>query len=494
MTVAAAPSTGPTEPNEATELTEPTEATEATEPSQSVREPGAAPSPSRSSRAARVRAWLDARPGWQQWLLVVVGLMLLTTPLVARYAYGHPSLSRADEYVYIDSVDKAMHGEITRQGASVDEYAMDLLACEGIELYGPMGDRCGGPYDTSTFPYRGGITSADIHSPVYYFTTAALTKVVQVVTPVDDLLVAARMTGAIWLALGLAALIALARELGAPRTASAAVALLVLAAPSVRWTNAYVTPDALNLLAGSLIAIAAVRYVRGRWSPWILVGLSALAAAVKAQNSIAAALAALFLLVYAITVADGRSWRRTGRFAAVGVGAVVASLVVQMTYNALRAAWAIAPAPPMDTSEPLNLGTTFLQVKSFMHQVVLGPDAGFGPALENVRPGTLPTLTAWLLAAGLIAAAVFAPTLDTIQSRFAQATALAFVTAGPAFYVLIFVMTGRTFGMPDRYGQVMLPAMAAAAALVARRRWVQWFMIGLAAAGYVAALITLRLA
>lgn len=447
----------------------------------------------RATTSTRVRTWVDGRPAWQRWVLVCLGLLLLTTTLVARYAYGHPAMSRADEYVYIDAVDKAMHGEITRQGAQVDEFALDTIACKGIELNGPMGSACGGPYDLSTFPYRGGYTSADIHSPVYYFTTAALTKVVQVFTPVDNLLVAARMTGALWLALGLAALIWLARELGASRTSSAAVALLVLAAPSVRWTNAYVTPDALNLLAGSLIAIAAVKYVRGRWSPWVLIGLSAVAAAVKAQNSIAAALAALFLVIYAITVAQGRSWRRTGRFTAVGAGAVAISLAVQLTYNALRAAWALAPAPEMDTSKPLDLGKTFLQAKSFMMQVVMGPDASYAAALQYVKPGVLPTLTAWLLAAGLIAAALFASTLDDVQQRFAQATALAFVIAGPLFYLLIFVMTDRTFELPDRYGQVMLPAMAAATALLARKRWVQWLMIGLAAVGYVAALVTLRL-
>ena len=120
-----------------------------------------------------------------------------------------------------------------------------------------MGEKCGGPYDRSTFPYRGGITSADIHSPVYYFVTAGLTTVIQAVSPVDDLLIAARMTGALWLGLGLVALIWLCRELGAGRSASGAVALLVLSVPIVRWTNTYVTPDAMNLLWGSLISIAA---------------------------------------------------------------------------------------------------------------------------------------------------------------------------------------------------------------------------------------------
>ena len=460
-------------------------------------QPAARPAEQPAARApwaARARAWVDARPAWQRWALVMLGLGLLSTVLVLRFSYGHPALSRADEYVYVDAVDKAMHGELTRQGAQIDEYAMELIACQGIELFGTQGETCGGPYDVETFPYRGGITSADIHSPVYYFTTAALTKAVQVLTPVDDLLMAARLTGALWLALGLTALIGLARELGASRTSSGLVALLVLTAPSVRWTNAYITPDALNLLAGSLIAIAALRYVRGRWSPWVLVGISAVAAAVKAQNSIGSALAALFLVIFAATVAEGRTWGRFWRFLGVGAGGVAAALAVQVGYNLLRSAWALSPAPPMDTSEPLRVTAALGQAKVFMLQVVLGPDSTFAPALEHVRPGVLPTLTAWLLAAGLIAAALFVTTLDDVQSRFARATALAFIAAGPLFYVLIYVMTDRTFGLPDRYGQVMLPAMAASAALLVRARWVQWLLLAMAAGGYVTALVTLRLA
>lgn len=443
--------------------------------------------------SAQARSWVNARPLWLRWLATAAVLLVLSTVLVGRYAYGRDAMSRADEYVYIDAVDKAMHGEITRQGASIDVTALDLIACRGIELHGPMGETCGGPYDRSTFPYRGGITSADIHSPVYYFTTAALTKVVQVLTPVDDLLIAARMTGALWLGLGLTAMVWLARTLGASRSSSAAVALLVLSVPAMRWTNAYVTPDSLNLLVGSLIGIAAVKYARGRWSPWVLIGLSAVAAAVKAQNSIASALVALFLVLYAVTVPEIRTWRRVARHLAVGAGAVGAALVVQFGYNTLRAAWAVAPPPIPDTSKPFDPIVAISEVKAFLMGVSMGPDAAFGPALQLARPEVTATLAAWLLAAGLIGAALFATNLETLQQRFAQATALAFVVAGPVFYTLIYAMTHRAFVLPERYGIVMLPAMAVATALVARRRWVQLMIVALAGAGYVVALLTLRL-
>ena len=447
----------------------------------------------RTSLVGRVTARVDGSPPWLRWLVVAFVMTILSTVLVGRYAYGHDPMSRSDEYVYIDAVWKAQHGEITRQGAEIDEPALDLIACRGIELYGPMGEKCGGPYDRSTFPYRGGITSADIHSPVYYFVTAGLTTVIQAVSPVDDLLIAARMTGALWLGLGLVALIWLCRELGAGRSASGAVALLVLSVPIVRWTNTYVTPDAMNLLWGSLISIAALKYLRGRWSPWILIALSAAAAAVKAQNSIASAFVAVLLVLCPLTAAEGRSWARVRSNALVAAGAIGAALAVQTTYNMLRKAWALAPAPPSDTSAPFNVEQAFAQAKVFVTGTVMGPDASWLPALSVTRPGVFSVLASWYFAAALIAGALFVVHLRPLQMRFAQAAALSFVAAGPVFYTLIYVMTGRAFPLPERYGAVLLPAMAAVAAVLSQRRWVQVLVTALAIGGYVSAMISLHM-
>lgn len=441
----------------------------------------------------RVGTWVDARPAWVRWLAVLGLLGILSVTLVGSYLPERTALSRADEYVYIDAVDKASRGEITRQGAQIDEYSLDLIACRGIELHGPMGERCGGPYVIETFPYRGGITSADIHSPVYYFVTAWLAQAVLAVTPLQELLVAARATGALWLALGLTATVALARALGASRIAAGAVALVVLASPAVRWTSIYITPDALNLLAGSMIALAGLQYARGRWSPGWLIAFSAVAAAVKAQNLFASALVALLLVLLAVTVPEGRSWRRTGRFTAVAVGAVAASLATQVGYSVLRAAWAVAPAPEMDTEVPLRWPVVFRQARAFLMNVTAGPDATFQAALELQRPSTWAIFISWVVAAAVIAGALLAVRLTTEQTRFAQATALSLVLAGPLMYLTMFVVTGRGFNLPDRYGMVMLPAMVAVLAVLAQRRWVQVLLLVLALGGYLEALATFRM-
>lgn len=445
------------------------------------------PAPDELTQARRLRQRLERAPDWVRWATVFLMFLVLSTALVGRFVLTHPALSRADEYVYIDAVDKASHGDITRQGDLIDQYSLALISCQGIQLLGPQGKTCGGPYDISTFPYRGGVTSADIHPPTYFFVTAWLAAVLRHLAGVQDLLIAARLTGAIWLAAGLTALVALARTLGASRLASGAVALLVLASPLVRWTNAYVTPDNLNLLAGSIIALGAVKYAGREWRPWFLIAASAVAAAFKAQNSIAGALAALFLVLYAATVPEGRTWSRFWRYLTTGVAGVAVALVVQGVYQVLRAHWAVAPAPVLQPT-PLGWWTALSQSDSLILGTYLGPDSTFVAALGKHPVSALAEFGAVVLAAGLLSAAFVVTHLSPLQTRFAQATTVAYVVAFPAMYVLIWVATGRTFPLPERYGQVLMPAMAASASLVVRRRAVAWGIIVLAAAGYAYAL------
>ena len=440
--------------------------------------------------SARVRGWVATAPGWARWVAVLCGLAVLVSMLGARFGPARTALSRADEYVYIDAVDKAARGEVTRRGASVDEYALALIACRGVDGQATMGETCGGPYDLDTFPYDG-VTSADIHSPVYSFVTAWGAAALDAVTPLDGLLLAARATSLVWLVLGLAAVVALARALGASRTASAAVALMVLAAPAVRWSNLFVTPDALNLLVGAGIALAAVRYAQRRWSPWILIGLAFLVTLVKAQNSIVCGLAALVLVLHAATAPD-RSLRSVGRAAVVAAGTVASAVVAQAGWTVLRGALAVGDPPVLDPVQPFSVGMAVQQVRAFLFVVTLGPDATYPPALEQHQPALASILISWLLGVGVLAAALFGG-LRGLQARFAQATAAVLLLAGPFLYAGIQLTTGRGFHVPDRYGMVLVPAMAAATAVVARRRWVLALMIGVAAWGFVEALITYRM-
>lgn len=430
----------------------------------------------------------DRLPLWVRWAATTLLLLLLATVLVARYAPAHTELSRIDEYVYLDAVDKAMDGRVVRQGDLIDEYTLEIASCQGVDQYGLAGSPCGEPIERELFPYRGGHTSADIHSPVYYFLTAWLAKVVLALGPVDSLLVAARLTGALWLGLGAALVVAVGRALGASRAAAGAVAVLVVAAPSVRWTNAFITPDALNLVCGGLILLAAVQYLKGRWAPWVLVLAGVVGAAVKAQNLLASALVVVLFAWLALAPGNpesrGLRWRRVGW----AVAGVLGALAAQFGYYALRAAIALEPAPVMDTSAPLSPGLLLQQGRAFLSDMVLGPNHR-----PLVRENFLSLAVSWALVGGLIAAAVFVVGLSRTQLAFARSTLLSIVVSAPTLYLVIFVLTGRAFTIPDRYGMVMLPAVAAAAALAARTRGAQSVLLGAGLLGYAFALTVLTL-
>ncbi|MEP7762944.1 hypothetical protein [Sanguibacter sp. 25GB23B1] len=445
------------------------------------------------SRARAAQTWLFGLHPVIQWTLVSLGFVLLAGVLAAKYIPAHPAMSRADEWVYIDAVDKASHGEITRMGALIDEYSLELISCRGIELFGPMGSPCEGPIVQSEYPYEGGRTSADIHSPVYFFITAWTAKLIMPVLDISDLLTGARLTGAIWLGLGLAATVALARNLGASRTASAAVAFMLLGSTMVRWTNTYVTPDAFNILAGALLALAAVKYVRSEWRAWPLLVLSGIAVAIKAQNLFAVGLAALVLLVIAVV-----RWRDESvdskRMIGVGLGAGVIAVVVQAGYLKLREVWAIGEVPIIDAVLTVDPWTAYSQTTVFMEGIILGPDQGWLPGLNaaattGALPSIMPIHVSWLLIGGLIAASLFVRNLTLIQSVFARSTLFALLFGAPLLYVVLFFVNGQTFALPQRYGVVLLPAFAVVTAIVADRRWVAWGLLAIGVATYGEAVV-----
>ncbi|WP_225753643.1 hypothetical protein [Actinotalea sp. Marseille-Q4924] len=426
-------------------------------------------------------------PAWVRWLVTAVLLVGASAGLAAPYIADTTTMSRADEYVYIDAVDKATRGNVAQRGELVDQYALEVLSCRGVEG-ALMGSPCGGPYSRENVPWEGGRTSADIHPPTYYFVTASLTRAVQVLTPVDDLLSAARVTSAAWVGLGLTAVVALCRTLGASRVAAAAVAVLGLVAPHTRWVATFVTPDALNILAGAVVMLVAVQVVRERLHPAWMVAAALVVGSVKAQNALTGGLVVLLLLIVALRRRrDGDRSRKPVQAVAWAVGALFAGIVPQVVWMALRAATALGPAPGQGLeAPPLGVYAVLYDSTAFIRGVVVGPNATYPPAWSAGSPLTIHGETvSWILVGGLVALALFASGVPALQSSFARAGLLSFLLAGPALRVALYAVDGANFGMPVRYGLVLFPAMLAATAVAARRAWVGWLLLGVAVVFYV---------
>ena len=109
-----------------------------------------------------------------------------------------------------------------------------------------------------------GFTSADIHAPTYFFLTAAVGKVVRAVGVTDDLLIAGRLVGALWLTLGMLAMVALARAWGAGWVVPVLTAVAMAASPLLVSVSGYLSPDALGLLVGAGVLLAVTQWQRGR--------------------------------------------------------------------------------------------------------------------------------------------------------------------------------------------------------------------------------------
>lgn len=439
---------------------------------------------------ARVGRMVDGWPLWLRWLVCAAALVVASVGLAAPYVHEQPWMSRADEYVYIDAVDKAAHGDLTQRGELIDEYALELLSCRGVEG-ALMGVPCGTEPSNVGVPWEDGHTSADIHPPTYYFLTAGLARAVQAISPVDDLLSAARVTSAVWVGLGLTLVVALARALGATRIAAAAAVLLGLLAPHTRWIATFVTPDALNIVVGALVMLVAVQIARDRLHPAWLVPAMFAVGTIKAQNVLVGGMVVLLLAIVAL-----RRWHqdRSGRpvrTIAWSVAALVAGVVPQFVWLAVRSATALGPAPGQGlSSPPLGLYDVLYDSTVFVRGVVVGPDATYPPAWTTGSPLTIHgEMVTWILVSGLVGLALFVRGLPILESSFARAGLLAFLIAGPALRVALYVVDGANFGMPVRYGLVLFPAMMAATAVAGRRTWVASVLLGTALVLYPLVLV-----
>lgn len=400
-------------------------------------------------------------PLWVRTVLLALIFTALSALVGYRYILEHSAISPQDEYVYIDAVDKAMHGEVTRQYSETDEYARSLVTCVGIEIYGPQGPACG---DTSApsedYPFKG-YSTASVHSPLYFFITAFLTKILLFLAPGKQMYLLAKFTGTLWLGLGLTATWRLARYLGGSRLITASVTALMLASPAIRWANFYITPDSFSLLAGSFIFLSALKMVRKEWTSIPLIVASVFFGLIKFQMLFATGAALLFILIYFIRIKEERSSLK--RPILLAFLALLLGLVAQFAYQYYRNVTAIHIAKDYSIDAHVPFSPTFAveQLDNFLTYLYMGPVSLNGGLLGTVGlPYAFTTLSSLLLVSGLVGAALFAVHTEVLHQSFALALLLASIFVAPAFYIYLNLTMGVGFDLAPRYGAALLPALA----------------------------------
>ena len=321
-----------------------------------------------TSPASIAETGKQSRRAYSIWALVITAFVFL---VIGTYIPDQEPLSPFDEWVYLDYVDKVTRFGIPQTGETIDREALVVSSCRGVFVWGPTGSPCGGPYVLAEYP-MGGVTSADVHPPTYFAANALLASAVRATGVSEDLLTSNRIMGAVWLAIGLLLVAILAGLLGATPPAAAGAAGVLAALPLIRYNNSYITPDAMNLIVGASVLIAALLVSRGRWAWWAMIIAGAFAGAVKTQNGLAVGAAALFLIWGVVRdhkiAEDSRGLRPVW----AACGGVMAFISVQLTWILARRAWSVGPIAEQGVEIPLTLGLVTRETTAFVLRLGLG--------------------------------------------------------------------------------------------------------------------------
>lgn len=383
-------------------------------------------------------------------LFSLLFLALVSAAIIGTYIPDQEALSPFDEWVYLDYVDKATDLQLVQQGELIGEEALEVSSCRGLLFYGPTGSPCGGPYRSAEYPLAG-VTSADIHPPTYFVLTATVAAAIRTVGLSDDLLTSARIAGALWLLLGLLAIVVLARELGAPLLSGLGAATVAAALPITRYNNSYITPDALNIAVGAVVLLAAVRFAKGAWPWWALAVAGVLAGSIKTQNGLAVGVALVFLSANALVERRSDLRAQRGHLLAAG-GALAGYLAAQVGWLAVRSLRSLGEAPAHDNSgAEVTLELIARETTAFILRLGLG-------ATEDGQPiSTYAYFLTALLIAGFVGAVLYRPVRSVYWQIGAATTAVVFI-GSPVLLIAQQAALGEVVPSPARYGSALIAA------------------------------------
>jgi len=207
--------------------------------------------------------------------VVVFLLTVVIAPVVLLSVHIHqsPQFSPIDEINHYDYVTRVAGGSIPRIGDQIQPASLQMLECNGIALPTARVPPCGTPLGPKVK-----VALADElpqfeaqQPPGYYILTVPMRWAAISLFGVSDP-TATRMSGIVWLLVGLAILWVACRIVRLPPLRIGAGVLLVATSPLVIYIGSHVTNDAASIFAGSLVLlVGALAWTRpGRWRAPVL--------------------------------------------------------------------------------------------------------------------------------------------------------------------------------------------------------------------------------
>lgn len=405
------------------------------------------------------------RSQWIPCLLLALAAVLVGVIHIPQ----HDKVSPIDEYAYIDYLAKVPDQLVVRQGEETGSVARRYLLCHGVAVFpnynaDAVGCRAAGSTENSDgFPH-GGLVTTDIYTPLYFVAAWTVSKAL---SPFGlDLVDGARASSTLWLALAVILLYLAALRLGANRSSAAAASMLMLASPFAFWSNTYVSTDATVLFAGSLMLYVGVGLAQGRHGPSRFVLAATLVMLLKIQNFTAVG---AMILVFALILLprlrrpEGRAGSRGDHLVVASVLGVLAAVLAEGAWLAVRAWLSVGPTPDQGVSSAWSPVRVLIDATTF-----------FPGAIDTINTANDigQYLVVWLLqllVVGAVAAAVFRSRPLDLVAQVALSSVVIAVLSGPAIATMFQTFSGTYVTPVSRYGAALLPLYFAVAAVVASR-------------------------
>jgi hypothetical protein len=419
------------------------------------------------------------------WWAHLLGLLIVALVITVLHSQAFTRISLLDETQHGDSLYRAARGEIVRAG--------DLIGPEMIAEARLRGHYTGGEVE----PFE---NSAYAHPPTYYFLTSVPARVIRFLTPVDSLITAGRLVGALWSWAALMVLWDACRRRGAGVVARWGVALLLAATPATLHFTATVNPDAAATFTGALVTWAVLRWDEGhggRIGLALLAGAAAFAGMVKFTHLMAVGAGALFLLLRSAPVRAAGTGVR-GYLQRIDRRQVLAAAVVLGAGVLASALWLVAAAAMARVDPSTFAINEQYQVDAFNWRSVAGnvrvmatPFGDGHVPIELVVLKELPLrrLLDYLVLGAVLGGAIMA--VRSWQRSMAQAWTFAMLIGGPLFVVILYATQGLYFAVPPRYGLALAPGLLLLVAVASRARSYSWGLLVFGVITYAASVVVM---
>lgn len=432
-----------------------------------------------------------ARPRWA--LAALLAILAMSAAMVAVHVESYPRLSPIDELSHLDYMYRAP--TVLAPGDKVEQEAMHEQACRGVDAEGFDPIRCSRKtvYDADIYQEKGYNTAAT-NTPIFYTATRGVAEAIKALTPTGSLFVSGRLASGFWLLLGLLLTFVAGRRAGIAPAPLLAVLALLPASPAILYPSATVTPDAMGLLAGALVVLAALAWERrpGGWRTALLVLVCVVVPLVKLTNIVVVAALVLYLVLNRRRQTLEGSTARTADSAAQAATHAehdiapvitaprrwITAIVVGAAALVTSGAWILISnsrnhADPDDVPDmAVRFAVTefpwngLLDSALVMVQPLSSPWVSVGDQSLLFASTTIVSL---VLLGGTLAAALFSSSSSRV-TVLARSLVAAAVLVSLGLVTMGYVTANQYFALPARYGIALVAPMVLVSASLLRTR------------------------